>query len=79
MFYSYFGWEWYVCHFHSYIGDCDTAATRKKDYFRYFEIQNKTGKFRYIYLVKPGVSDERLGMYILNQEKVVETIRKAAI
>lgn len=45
--------------------------------YRFFEVENREGIFHYTYQVKPGVSDERVGMYILNQEKVEETIRKA--
>lgn len=45
--------------------------------FRYFEIENREGKFHYTYQLKPGVSDERIGMYILACEKVVETILSA--
>ena len=46
--------------------------------FRFFDIQNRNGELQYTYRLKPGVSDERLGMYILDREKVVETILKAA-
>ena len=46
--------------------------------FRFFDIQNRNGELQYTYRLKPGVSDERLGMYILDREKVVENILKAA-
>ncbi len=46
--------------------------------FRFFDIQNCNGELQYTYRLKSGVSDERLGMYILDREKVVETILKAA-
>lgn len=45
--------------------------------YRYFEVERKNGEFLYTFLLKPGVSEERIGMYILNREKVIETIRKA--
>lgn len=45
--------------------------------YRYFEVERKNGEFLYTYLLKPGVSEDRIGMYILNREKVIETIRKA--
>lgn len=45
--------------------------------FRFFEIENREGEFCYTYLLRPGISSERLGMYILDREKVVETIRRA--
>lgn len=46
--------------------------------FRYFEVVMQDGKPDYTYRLLPGVSLERIGMYILNQEKVVETIQHAA-
>lgn len=50
---------------------CDTID------FRCFEIRMEEGEPRYTYRLRPGVSSERIGMYILNREKVVETIREA--
>lgn len=47
--------------------------------FRFFEIENRGDRFHYTYLLKSGISSERLGMYILNQEKVVETIRQTQV
>ncbi len=47
--------------------------------FRYFEVIMQEGKPRYTYKLLSGVSHERIGMYILNRENVVETIRRAAI
>ena len=47
--------------------------------FRYFEVIMQKGKPRYTYKLLSGVSPERIGMYILNRENVVETIRRAAI
>jgi hypothetical protein len=31
----------------------------------------------YSYVIKDGVTDERIGMYILEKEKVLETIEKS--
>ena len=50
---------------------------REKIDFRFFEIENNDGRFYYTYRLKPGVSAERIGMYILNRERVVETIKMA--
>lgn len=50
---------------------------RNKIDFRFFEIESKGGVYTPTYCLKSGVSAERVGMYILNREKVVETIRKA--
>ena len=50
---------------------------REKIDFRFFEIENNDGRFYYTYRLKPGVSAERIGMYILNRERVVETINMA--
>lgn len=47
--------------------------------FRYFEVVMQDGKPHYTYRLLPGISHERIGMYILDQEKVVETIQNAAI
>lgn len=46
--------------------------------FRYFEIVMREEKPCYTYKLLPGISRERIGMYILNQAKVVETIQNAA-
>lgn len=45
--------------------------------FRCLEIENRDGDFHYTFRLKPGVSNERIGMYILKQEKVIETILNA--
>lgn len=45
--------------------------------FRFFEIENRNGEFHYTYRLKAGVSNERIGMYILRKEKVVETIKRS--
>lgn len=46
--------------------------------FRCFQISMDGGEPRYTCKLQPGVSEERIGMYILNRERVVETILNAA-
>jgi DNA mismatch repair ATPase MutS len=43
-------------------------------FFKYFEANLIEGKPQYNYQIKDGVTNERIGMYILNKEKVLETI-----
>ncbi len=43
-------------------------------YFRFFEIDMATGEPRYTYRLREGVSDERVGMYILKKAGVVDLI-----
>jgi DNA mismatch repair ATPase MutS len=45
-------------------------------YFKFFEIKINEGIPQYTYKLKDGVTDERIGMYILTKEKVIETITK---
>lgn len=47
--------------------------------FRCFEIRMEDREPCYTYRLHPGVSCERVGMYILNREKVVEMIRNAGV
>ena len=42
--------------------------------FRFFEIDMTTGEPRYTYCLREGVSDERIGMYILKKAGVVDLI-----
>lgn len=42
--------------------------------FRFFEIDMTTGEPRYTYCLREGVSDERIGMYILKKTGVVDLI-----
>ena len=42
--------------------------------FRFFEIDMTTGAPRYTYCLREGVSDERIGMYILKKAGVVDLI-----
>jgi DNA mismatch repair ATPase MutS len=43
-------------------------------FFKYFEANLIEGNPQYNYQIKDGVTNERIGMYILNKEKVLETI-----
>jgi len=43
-------------------------------FFKYFEANLIEGEPQYNYQIKDGVTNERIGMYILNKEKVLETI-----
>jgi DNA mismatch repair ATPase MutS len=43
-------------------------------FFKYFEANLVDGTPQYNYQIKDGVTNERIGMYILNKEKVLETI-----
>ena len=44
--------------------------------FRFFEIDMTTEEPRYTYRLREGVSDERIGMYILKKAGVVDLIEK---
>ena len=46
-------------------------------YFKFFEIKINEDIPQYTYKLKDGVTDERIGMYILTKEKVIETIENA--
>jgi len=43
-------------------------------FFRFFEANLVDDKPQYNYKLKEGVTNERIGMYILKKEKVLETI-----
>jgi len=43
-------------------------------FFKYFEANLIEGNPQYNYQLKDGITNERIGMYILNKEKVLETI-----
>lgn len=45
--------------------------------FKFFEIKIKEDIPQYTYKLKDGVTDERIGMYILTKEKVIETIENS--
>lgn len=45
--------------------------------FRYFETLEENGHPVYTYKLRSGVSSERLGMYIIKREKIIEMILKA--
>lgn len=44
--------------------------------FGYFDIEQENGHPKYTYKLRQGVSDVRLGMYIINQEGVVDLINQ---
>jgi len=44
--------------------------------FRYFEIQEKDGHPAYTYKLKDGISEDRLGMYIIRKERLIELINE---
>jgi len=46
--------------------------------FRFFEITNKDGEPAYTYKLKEGISEDRLGMYIIRKEGIVEMINEIA-
>ena len=45
-------------------------------FFKYFGANMLNGTPHYCFTLKDGVTDERIGMYILEREKVLETIEK---
>jgi DNA mismatch repair ATPase MutS len=46
-------------------------------FFKYFEANLVNDAPQYNYKIKDGVTDERIGMYILKKEKVIETIENS--
>lgn len=55
----------------------DKLYENKSVFFKYFEANLVNETPQYNYIIKDGVTDERIGMYILKKEKVIETIEKA--
>jgi len=55
----------------------DKLNDNKSVFFKYFEANLVNETPQYNYKIKDGVTDERIGMYILKKEKVIETIEKA--
>jgi len=53
----------------------DKLKDNKSILFNYFEANLINEIPKYNYIIKNGVTDERIGMYILKKEKVIETIR----
>ena len=53
----------------------DKLKDNKSILFNYFEANLINEIPKYNYIIKNGVIDERIGMYILKKEKVIETIR----
>lgn len=59
----------------------EAAKELKKDSnikFRYFEIKEHDGHPVYTYKLKEGTSEDRLGMYIIKREKIIEMINDIA-
>lgn len=48
----------------------------KSIFYKYFEANMVNEKPHYTYILNDGVTNERIGMYILKKEKVLETIEK---
>lgn len=44
--------------------------------FSYFEIRNENGQPTYTYKLRKGVSEVRLGMYIIEKERVIDIIKE---
>lgn len=55
----------------------DKLNDNKSIFFKYFEANLINETPQYNYKIKDGVTDERIGMYILRNEKVIETIENA--
>ena len=55
----------------------DKLNDNKSIFFKYFEANLVDDTPQYNYKIKDGVTDERIGMYILKKERVIETIENA--
>lgn len=60
----------------SHIVEVTEMLKDEKIKFSYFEIDEKDGHPLYTYKLKEGVSDVRLGMYIIRKEGVIELIKE---
>jgi hypothetical protein len=54
----------------------EILSEQKKIDFRYFEITKQGNLPSYTYRLKSGISEDRLGMYIIEKERVVEMIKE---
>ncbi len=54
----------------------DSLSGYPSVFFRYFEAHMIDEEPHYSYLMKDGVTGERIGMYIFRREKIIETIRQ---
>lgn len=52
----------------------EELLNNKNIQFAYFEVENKDGHPVYTYKLREGVTDVRLGMYIINKERLIELI-----
>ena len=55
----------------------DKLKHNESIFFKYFEANLVDDAPQYNYKIKDGVTDERIGMYILKKEKVIETIQNS--
>jgi DNA mismatch repair ATPase MutS len=55
----------------------DKLKSNDSIFFKYFEANLVNENPQYNYKIKDGITDERIGMYILKKEKVIETIEHA--
>jgi DNA mismatch repair protein MutS len=55
----------------------DKLNNNESIFFKYFEANLVDDTPQYNYKIKDGVTDERIGMYILKKEKVIETIENS--
>lgn len=60
------------------IEAAETLSANKNISFRSFEIREVDGHPVYTYKLKDGISADRLGMYIIRKEKVVEMINEVS-
>ena len=59
----------------THILEITEKLKQKNIQYIYLETLNNEGIPRYTYKIMSGISDERLGLYILNKEKVVDIIK----
>jgi len=60
----------------THILEIANILNEKNIQFVYLETHNKEGIPEYTYKVKRGISEDRLGMYIIRKEKIIEIINK---
>ncbi len=60
----------------THILEVAESLKNKNIQFLYLETLNKNDIPHYTYKVKSGISEERLGMYIIEKEKIIEIINK---
>lgn len=60
----------------THILEVADGLKNKNIQYLYLETLNKNDTPKYTYKVKSGISKDRLGMYIIEKEKIIETINK---